>query len=63
MMIWLGKNWLGQTDKVALSGQEGRAVAVEVVDCRPGEMTAGGRPRILRRPPNLKTIIRHQLKK
>ena len=41
MMISLGKCWLGQTDKVALSGEKAGAVAVEVVYCRPGEKGQG----------------------
>ena len=31
MMIWLGKCWLGHTDKVLMSGEKGGAVAVEVI--------------------------------
>ncbi len=43
MMIWLGKNMLGQRDKTALTGEEGGPVAAEVVYrwLKPGEVPSG----------------------
>ena len=55
MLIWLGKNGLGQRDKMAHTDEEGRAVAVEVVHrhrmaacamIRPGSMNMAKQARL-----------------